>query len=286
MDAGCWTKLRVLRIFGISLFPMQKFSRLAILCLSGFHLYSCGSDPEPVDCEKSGPIISLGVVIDATSCSIADGSIKASGGGGKEPYIFSVNDQPGQAEGQFNGLSPGIYTVTVTDANGCSASVNNVTIKASDFTFTADITADNSCSAGNGSVVVEVTDGSPPYTFKIGEESFNENNTFNGLDIGNHTIYIKDNLDCIVNLTVTVPRGFTGVSWENEILPIIETSCALARCHNGTDRPDLTKYENALFYAKSMKSKTQDKSMPREGTLSASQINLIACWVDDGALEN
>ena len=265
---------------------MQKFLLAYILCSSCLLFVSCGGDPEPIDCEKSGPIISLGVVVDATSCSISDGSIKATGSGGKEPYVYSVNNEAGQAEGQFSNLSAGIYTIIVTDANGCSASVDNVMIKAADFAFKANITPNNSCLSGNGGVVIDVTDGNPPYTYKIADGAFGESNTFTGLTTGNHFFSIKDNLDCTTNLTITVPRGITGVSWQNEILPIIETSCALPRCHNGSDRPDLRNYTNAKFYSKSIKSKTQDRSMPREGTLTQAQINTIACWVDDGAPQN
>ncbi len=250
-----------------------------------FLMISCGDDVDPIDCEISGPILSLGTVVDATSCSIADGSIKATATGGKEPYEYSLNDLPGQSAGQFDNLAPGIYTILVKDGNGCTKSVDNVTLKASDFTFTADITADNSCLSGNGIVVIDVADGNPPYTYKLGTGTFAEDNTFSGLQVGNYSIFIKDSNDCESTLSVTVPRGFTGTSWESEIKPIMETSCALSGCHNGS-RPDLRKYENAKFYARSIKSKTQDRSMPRDGTLTQQQIDIIACWVDDGALQN
>ena len=261
---------------------------LKILSLSflSFLIFSCGDDVDPVDCEKSGPILSLGTVVDATSCSITDGSIKVSASGGKEPYEFSLNDLPGQTIGQFDNLSAGIYTALIKDANGCTASVDNVSVKASDFTFNATITEDNSCLAGNGTVVIDVSEGNPPYTYRLGNGTFTESNAFSGLPSGNHSISVKDNNECSVTLSLTVPRGFTGTSWENEIKPIMETSCAKSGCHNGSSRPDLREFENAKFYAKSIKSKTQDKSMPREGTLTQQQIDIIACWVDDGAFKN
>jgi hypothetical protein len=66
----------------------------------------------------------------------------------------------------------------------------------------------------------------------------------------------------------------------------MNTYCALSGCHDGRRRPDLRLYERAKFYAKAIKSKTQDRSMPFEGSLTQEQIDVIACWVDDGALEN
>jgi hypothetical protein len=269
--------------FGVSISIMRKYLAVSLLSLLAL---SCSDEEDPVDCETEGPILSLGVVTDATSCSVANGIINVSASQGREPYEFSINDLPGQASGQFNNLSAGIYTVNLKDANGCSSAIENVTIKASDFTFTADITPDNSCLDSNGSVTIDVTAGNPPYTYKLGNGSFSDVNTFSGLSTGNHSISVVDNNGCSITLSLTVPRGFSGVSWANEIKPIMENSCALSGCHNGSSRPDLRKFENAKFYSKSIKSNTQDRSMPRDGTLTQQQINLIACWVDDGALQN
>jgi len=254
--------------------------------LFGLLIISCSEEEDPVDCEKAGPVISLGAVEDAASCSSADGSIKVSASSGKEPYQFSVNDFPFQESGQFSDLNAGIYTVLVKDANGCTATVDNVLVKALDFTFAAAISSDKSCLSGDGQIVVEVADGNPPYSFKLGNGSFSDDNSFSGLASGNHTIVVRDNAGCDITLSLTVPRGFSGVSWESQIKPIIEASCSQSGCHNGTSRPDLRKFENAKFYANSIKSKTKDKSMPREGSLSQQQIALIACWVDDGAINN
>ena len=269
--------------FEVSINAMRKFLPVSVVLLL---VFSCSDEEDPVDCEAVGPILSLGIVTDATSCSIADGVINISATQGLEPYEFSLNDFPGQSSGQFNNLAAGIYTVKIKDANGCTDEIENVAIKAADFTFAADITADNSCLGSNGAVTIEVTAGNPPYTYKIGNGSFSDNNTFAGLASGNHSISVQDNIGCSVTLSVTVPRGSSGVSWTNEIKPIMENSCALSGCHNGTSRPDLRKFETAKFYAKSIKSKTQDRSMPREGTLTQQQIDIIACWVDDGALQN
>lgn len=261
---------------------MQKFWLGLAVALG---VMACSSDEDPVDCEKSGLILSLGTVVNATQCGVADGSLKVFGSGGKEPYQFSIKNGPTQDNGQFDNLPAGLYTLVLTDANSCSTTIDNVYIKAKDFTFTADITDDNSCLGSNGAVTLQVSSGNPPYLFAIGTGDFSENNTFTNLPEGYQTIMVKDNAGCVVNLGVTIPRGFSGTSWANDIKPIIETKCALSGCHNGS-RPDLRVFANAKTYAKSMKSKTQDRSMPAEGSLTDAQIQLIACWVDDGALAN
>jgi hypothetical protein len=265
---------------------MRKTPFLLIVILFVWFLTGCGSDPEPIDCSVSGPIISLGVVNNATSCSIADGSIGVSASSGKEPYLFTVNDLPAQSDGKFINLPAGSYTVTVTDANACSATVENVAIKASDFRFTTQLIGDSDCLGGNGQVTINVEQVNPPYTFRLGTGSFGDANVFAGLATGTYGITVKDNVDCSVFLSVTVPRAFSGTSWQDDIRPIIVRSCALSGCHNGDARQDLRVFENAKSYASSIKSKTRDRSMPREGALTQNEIDLISCWVDDGALLN
>ncbi len=48
------------------------------------------------------------------------GSIKATAYGGLPPYTYALNGGAPQAGNLFTGLSSGSYTLTVTDANGCS----------------------------------------------------------------------------------------------------------------------------------------------------------------------
>lgn len=76
-------------------------------------------------------------------------------------------------------------------------------------------------------------------------------------------------------------------SWQKDILPILEKSCAVSGCHDGISRRDWTDYNEVNRYAAAFKQKTQDGSMPFDGPpLPREQINIIACWVDSGALNN
>lgn len=78
----------------------------------------------------------------------------------------------------------------------------------------------------------------------------------------------------------------TLVSWQNDILPIMITSCATEKCHDGITRRDWTNYDEVKRFSVSIKNRTQDKSMPFDGPLPQEQIDLIACWVNNGALNN
>lgn len=241
--------------------------------------------PRAFDCTTSSLTLSVESVQQASACDAIDGSLTVAADGGEAPYEYSVGG-PAQESPVFEGLSPGIYTAQVTDAKGCTIRVPNVAIPASGFTVTADLTPDTSCLEGTGGVTVAVADGTPPYQYRIADGPYNASNTFEGLRTGTHTVSVKDDAGCEVNLQITIPRGITGVSWKDDVLPIVKLNCALSGCHDGLVRPDLSRYDKAKFYAAEMKKYTQDGSMPFEGSITREQIDLIACWVDDGAPDN
>jgi len=85
-----------------------------------------------------------------------------------------------------------------------------------------------------------------------------------------------------------VPGGFictTDVSYTNDINLLLTQKCA--PCHIGGGQfPDLTTYESVSQNAAAIKAQTQSGNMPRGGSLTQDQIDLIACWVDNGALDN
>jgi len=248
---------------------------------------TCSSDDDPVDCEKSGPSISLDNVVNASTCNTQDGKIRVSVSGGKEPYSFFVNNQAVSSSGEITDLATGSYSILVTDANHCNAALDNISILSGDFSFTTTITSNTSCLSGNGSVTVNVESTNPPYTFQLGSSNFTGDNFFTGLRTGNHFITVQDNSNCRVTLAVTIPQGTTGTSWTNDIKPIMDKHCATSGCHNGVSRStNFREYASAKTYANSIKSKTRDRSMPFDGSLTQNQIELISCWVNDGALQN
>jgi len=261
--------------------------RCLLLVIATIIFAACSSDDDPVDCATSGPLISLNGVENATSCSSNDGMIRVSVSGGVEPYSFFVNDQAVGSSAEISNLQAGSYSVLVTDGNHCSSSVDNITILSQDFSFTTTLQPNTSCTFGNGSVSIDVVSSSPPYSFRLGNGNFTSDNFFSGLETGNHIITVQDNSSCTVTLSVTIPQGTTGTSWSNDIKPIMEKNCAISGCHNGVSRSNnFREYASAKSFAKTIKSKTQDRSMPFDGSLTQNQIDLIACWVNDGALQN
>jgi hypothetical protein len=112
-------------------------------------------------------------------------------------------------------------------------------------------------------------------------------NIFAGLEVGDYTALVTDDDGCEASVTVTVT---TGVSYTNTIKPIIDTSCAISNCHDGSnaEAPNWTNLATVQANAENIKTRTGNGEMPPDGQpdLTSEQIQDIACWVDDGALDN
>lgn len=77
----------------------------------------------------------------------------------------------------------------------------------------------------------------------------------------------------------------TNVSYSSVIRPLIDQKCG--NCHlDGSQAPDLTNYSIIKANASKIKSLTQSGIMPQDGSLTQAQKDAIACWVDNGALNN
>lgn len=80
-----------------------------------------------------------------------------------------------------------------------------------------------------------------------------------------------------------------SVSFETDVKPIIEMYCQInnSGCHGmNPDIPNWSIFSEVQSHAAIIKTKTRDRSMPKIGSLTQSQIDLITCWVDNGAKDN
>jgi hypothetical protein len=142
----------------------------------------------------------------------------------------------------------------------------------------------SACGSSDGSVTIAAAGGGGDYSYKLGTGSFNSSNTISSLSTGSHEVTVKDNNDCETTLTVSI---LSGVSYESSIKAIIDTNCATTGCHvAGTGRADLTAFAATKSNAAGIKSRTQSGNMPKTGSITQEQKDLIACWVDDGAQNN
>lgn len=138
--------------------------------------------------------------VDIDCFGAANGSATANPGGGDAPYTYLWNTNAGTAT--ITNLSPGTYSVTVTDANGCSTS-GNVQIGQPDPLNVFLTITDPLCSGDEtGSVDLSVIGGTPPFTY-----SWNTGETtqdLNNVPAGTYNVRVTDANGCFVNRSATV----------------------------------------------------------------------------------
>jgi hypothetical protein len=270
------------RSFVLSLIFVGIFSRCANNDINDLQ--------KTIDCSNSTLSVKSESVTDASNCKAIDGKITVSAEGGTSPYDFTLNGGASQTSTEFSNLGQGTYTIMVKDASNCTKSLEVVIIAPdTNLNATAQMTGDSECLTNNGAATITATGGQSPYLYQIDAGGFTATNSFTGLNSGSHAIIVKDANECQKILSIDVPRNATGISYSGIIAPIIKTNCSSeSGCHGANSiNGDWTKYDNVFKKSALIKKRTGDRSMPANGnTLSQEQINQIACWVDDGALNN
>ena len=149
--------------------------------------------------------ITLTTTFTQATCNQANGTATVTITGGTPNY--TINWSPsGGTNATATGLSAGNYTVTVTDANGCTRTAT-VTIPqaagpAATLTSSTNVTCFNAC---NGTASVNVTGGQNPITFAWTPSGGNSANA-TGLCAGNYTCTVTDANGCTSTVTVTITQ--------------------------------------------------------------------------------
>ena len=227
-------------------------------------------------------LISIESNIEDADCGLNNGLVTINVNGGTPPYQYQLGGMI-QDVNVFSMLEPGNYTAVATDANGCSGHVEIVVLNKDGVVATASAT-NSGCGTALAILTVSAQNGAEPYRYKINNDAWQSSNIFTNLPPGNHSVLVTDLNDCSFSLEQFIP---TGVSYSNNIESIIMDNCAVSGCHNGTQFPDYRVFENIQTHKDNIRTRTQNKSMPAGGgSLTQEQIDLIACWIDDGALAN
>jgi hypothetical protein len=262
---------------------MQTRTSFAIPALTMLLCVGCADHklPAPINCTDDPVVLELVSVVDS-DCALKSGSIEVTASGGTGSYLFRLNDGEPQTASVFLNVGAGVYEISAADDNNCvgtqQASVQNK--DGLNITFQS---TETGCKSSNGTVTIEAFDGVEPYQYKIDGSSFSTNNIFTDLSAGNHTVVVKDDTGCELTQTVKLRSGIT---YSTSIATIISTNCAITNCHNGTQFPDFRNFDNIQNNAAQIKTLTGNRTMPEDGTLTQAEIDMIACWVDDGAVAN
>lgn len=158
-------------------------------------------------------------VHEVTCNGAADGRISTSTTGGiKFPAAATCNGERycynwsnGATSRNLENLSPGVYTLTLTDANSCSTT-GTVTITEPEA---LNITSVGITPLPNGKYQLTVTStgGSLPHKYRrIPGGGYQASNLFTNVPAGAYQIVVRDNNLCTDTVTVNVPGGIASLS--------------------------------------------------------------------------
>ena len=129
--------------------------------------------------------------------STATGSATITVTGGIAPFTYTWSHGVTTGNATLNNLNAGIYNVTITDANGCSASAPvSVTIGQPAAIVVSNVnTTHVSCfGQNNGSLTVSASGGVAPYTYTWSNGQSGA--TISNLTHGTYTVTVKDANNC------------------------------------------------------------------------------------------
>ena len=160
------------------------------------------------------PLAALSCITTATNISCNgtnDGIANVNVSGGTPNYNYSWNPG-GQSNATVNGLSAGIYTVTVTDSAGCIAT-SSVTLTQPTAISESLSSMPATCVNNDGSITVSVLGGIAPYSY-LWNPGGGTAASYTGLSGGTYKVIVTDaqgcmdtisgNIAIINNLTVSI----------------------------------------------------------------------------------
>ncbi len=223
--------------------------------------------------QPNAALVGSAVASNAT-CGNANGSVNLTVTGGTAPYSYLWSNSATTED--ISGLVPGTYSVTVTDANGCtataSATVNNIAGPS------ATVVATNAtCGNANGSVNLTVTGGTAPYSYLWSNAATTED--ISGLVAGTYSVTVTDANGCTATASATV----------NNIAGPSATAVATnATCGNASGSVDLTVTGGTAPYSYlwSNNATTEDISGLVAGTYSVTVTDANGCIATASATVN
>jgi hypothetical protein len=198
-------------------------------------------------------------------CNQSNGSVTTAINGGLAPYSYNWN--VGATTANLTNRPAGTYTVTITDAAGCSATTSATISNSGGATATA--TAINAtCGLNNGSATVTATGGAAPYTY-LWVGGFTTT-TISNLTAGIYNVVVTDANECMSTATVVV-NSTPAVTLTTQ------TSNATCGLNNGTATVSVTTGTAPYLYAWSNGATTATVSNLTGGTITVTVTDSNGC---------
>jgi len=171
----------------------------------------------------NAPLFDVNPIVTPVSCFGAnDGSIELNFEGGVAPISFNWTDD--SSAGQVrNNLSPGLYSVLITDGSGCEIQEDFIVIEPKEISIAGVITDAIDCdNPESGSIDLQVSGGNLPYTFLWSNGATTED--ISNLLANNYSVKITDSKGCTAEKEFSINRQEDlEISLQSDFFAICET---------------------------------------------------------------
>jgi len=147
-------------------------------------------------------LVASAVVDSNVSCfGLSDGGATASATSGTTPYTYLWSN--GATTASISGVVAGTYTITITDANGCSDNSSVTITEPAVLVASAVVDSNVSCfGLSDGGATASATGGTTPYTYLWSNGATTA--SISGVVAGTYTVTITDANGCTDNSSATI----------------------------------------------------------------------------------
>ncbi len=159
---------------------------------------------------RTGNSIPVNLLIDSISCfGTNDAVIQAQPTGGTLPLNYSWSNSVTGVD-SINNLAPGNYSVTISDASGCTGTGSTSITQPTQLSYTANFVNILCNGANDGSITITPSGGNPGYSYQW-NPALGNTASATGLAAGNYSVTVFDSHNCTVTVSsaITEPAALT-----------------------------------------------------------------------------
>ena len=191
--------------------------------------------------------------------------------GGVSPYHYEWST--GVSTPFLTGLNEGIYEVTISDANGCTLSLEHEIVSPAALSIVEVLTADESCVAANdGMISIDISGGTGniEYNWTDGQNG----SSIENLEAGIYEVIISDDNGCTLINEVEIENA--------NIFPLVEVDQIDPSCHTGNNghisfSSDVV--DNELIYTWADGADDQERNDLNSGTYEVTISSVAGCSI-------
>lgn len=220
--------------------------------------------------QGSGPQVSIAEQ-DASCPGVNNGSATATGNNSTPPYNYLWST--GATTATASNLAPGTYTVTVTDAGGCTVTGSASIAAGTPIDVNLSSTPASCAIVSNGTATAAGTNGTSPYSYLWSSGSTTA--TAPNLSAGLYEVTVTDFNGCTVSDTISVGQG------SGPTVSITSTDASCSGVSNGTATATGSSTPGPYTYLWSTGATTATASNLAPGTYTVTVTDANGCTVAD-----